>query len=464
MVPMSAAVIYARISKDDRGDHLGVDRQEKACRELANRRGLTVLDVLVDNDVSASKGKRRPAFERLVDLLRGREADAVLTYHCDRLYRRGADLERLVTIVESSGAQVHTVAAGDVDLSTASGRMVARMLGAASQHEVERLGERAKMKSDELAAKGRAPGGRSPFGYRWERMADDHRTYVIEQKEAEALRLMARRVLEGASLLSVARELDEAGVTTREGRPWHHSSVRVSLLNPAVAGLRVHRREVAGPGEWEPILDRATWEEVRAVIADPARKRARPSWRYLLTGMVTNPAGTPMAGRPDHGAGGSASRRTYVTSGPAIPGLSIGADDVEAVVIEAALQRLDKAAVPVAGTDAGPGAEVAKLEAELGELATLRGAGTISLAEWMAARQPLQDRLVAARAAAQTTRRPTPATQLLHTPGAARRTWPTLTFAEKRAILQAVVDKVVILPADRGRWTSLDQRIDIVWA
>ena len=126
-------------SKDDSGNHLGVDRQELACRDLAARRG---LDVLVDNDISASMGQRRPAFERLVELLVNREATAVLTYHCDRLYRRGADLERLAKMVESSGAQVHTVAAGDVDLSTASGRMVARMLSAASQHEVERLGER----------------------------------------------------------------------------------------------------------------------------------------------------------------------------------------------------------------------------------------------------------------------------------------------------------------------------------
>ncbi len=61
---MTAAVVYARISKSEAGEHLGVDRQERLCRELAARDGLTVLDVLVDNDVSAYRAKRRPVFER----------------------------------------------------------------------------------------------------------------------------------------------------------------------------------------------------------------------------------------------------------------------------------------------------------------------------------------------------------------------------------------------------------------
>jgi DNA invertase Pin-like site-specific DNA recombinase len=97
-------------------------------------------------------------------MLKSGEAEVVVVYHADRLYRRLVDLERLVEVVEVTGAQVHTVAAGDVDMSTASGRMVARMLGAAAQHECERIGERMKMKHDELAARGSAPGGRAPYG------------------------------------------------------------------------------------------------------------------------------------------------------------------------------------------------------------------------------------------------------------------------------------------------------------
>jgi len=425
--------------------------------------------VLVDNDISASNGKRRPAFERLVEIMGNGETTAVLTYHCDRLYRRGADLERLVKTVESSGAQVHTVAAGDVDLSTASGRMVARMLGAASQHEVERLGERLKMKFDELAAKGSAPGGVTPFGYsrKWPLKANGERLpgyYVVNPDEAGALKTMARRVLEGASLLSIARELDAAGIKTRKGRPWHHSTVRASLVNPAVAGLRVHRREIAGPGEWTPILDRGTWEELKAVLSDPARKRSRPARRYLLSGLVTNPNGEPMAGGPSKGADGTMTRRSYGTRAPASPSLSIGADDLEALIVEAVLQRLDEAVLPDPEPAVpGVGAEIAALEAEIAEVAGMRGAGTISLAEWMAHRAPLQERLAAARVSAgSSTRRPS-RSQFLTMKGAARRMWPALDFTARREILTTVVERVTVRPATRGRWTRIEERIDVTW-
>lgn len=399
-----------------------------------------------------------------MESVRAGEVGAVVTYHADRLYRRTTGLERLVDVVESTRAQVHTVAAGNVDLGTASGRMVARMLGAAAQHESERMGERLKAKHDELAARGRPPGGRPPFGYAWGYVPGATggalvRNYVIAPDEAAALGRMARRVLEGASLLAISRELDAAGITTREGRPWHHSSVRASLLNPAVAARRVHRREVAGPGEWEPVLDRATWEQVRAVLADPARKRSRPARRYLLSGLVTNPRGDHMNGRPDRAADGSKERRCYATRAPAEPSLSVGADELEELVVETVLATLDEAALPVPEVDATAGADVARIEQEAAELAALRGSGVVSLAEWMAARKPLLARLDVAKEAAGTARRPPASVRLLAEPGAVRRAWPTLGFDARREILLAVIERIVVGPAHRGRWTPIADRL-----
>jgi hypothetical protein len=170
-----------------------------------------------------------------------------------------------------------------------------------------------------------------------------------------------------------------------------------------------------------------------------------------------------MVGRPDRGAGGELNRRTYATRSPSTIALSIGADALEALVVEAMLQRLDKAAIPAPTERGSTDGEVEAVEAELGELAELRGAGTISLAEWMAARAPLQERLEAARRAAAATRRPGPATTLLSKRGAVRAAWPALDFDQRREVLAALVDRVVVKPAARARHTPTDARVDVVW-
>jgi site-specific DNA recombinase len=63
--PRSAA-IYARISSDQVGEGLGVQRQTEDCRKLAADLGWQVGEEYVDNDFSAYSGKPRPAYLRML--------------------------------------------------------------------------------------------------------------------------------------------------------------------------------------------------------------------------------------------------------------------------------------------------------------------------------------------------------------------------------------------------------------
>ena len=207
-------------------------------------------------------------------------------------------------------------------------------------------------------------------------------------------------------------EVNGRGIVTKEGRPWHHSTVRTVLSDSHVAGLRVHRREIAGPATWAPIPDRDLWEQVRGVLADPARKRTRPAQRYLLAGLVSNATGQPMNGRPDKG------RRTYSTRHGSDPSVSIGADELEGHAVALVLAALDDAVVPTAPlANGGDSGAVEHLEAELAELARLRGEGVVTLAEWLAAREPLQARLAAARADVAARPRPSAMRNFIEGPG-----------------------------------------------
>src|SRR3954453_7056807 len=85
--PRSAA-IYARISSDQAGEGLGVQRQVEDCCKLAANLGWEVGEEYVDNDFSAYSGKPRPGYLRMLGDVASGARDGVLVYHLDRLTRR----------------------------------------------------------------------------------------------------------------------------------------------------------------------------------------------------------------------------------------------------------------------------------------------------------------------------------------------------------------------------------------
>jgi site-specific DNA recombinase len=151
-----------RISRDRVGAGLGVERQEQDCRALAERQGLEVVSVLADNDMSAYSGRPRPAYLELLQLIRTGQVQTVLAGHTDRMHRSPVELEEFITACELQNVDVRTVQAGAIDLSSASGRMGARIYGAVARHEVEHAIERRKAAKLQAAKAGKWSGGQRP--------------------------------------------------------------------------------------------------------------------------------------------------------------------------------------------------------------------------------------------------------------------------------------------------------------
>src|SRR6188472_1918464 len=121
--------IYCRISDDRVGAGLGVERQRQDCQTLAESRGWTIQQVFTDNDLSAYSGRPRPGYRAMLAAANRTEADAIVAWHSDRLHRSPVELEEFIAVCEEHQLRVVTVQSGAIDLSTPSGRMVARMLG-----------------------------------------------------------------------------------------------------------------------------------------------------------------------------------------------------------------------------------------------------------------------------------------------------------------------------------------------
>ncbi|WP_420123712.1 recombinase family protein [Nakamurella sp.] len=275
------AAIYARISKDSEGDGLGVARQIADCTAEVARRGWTLAGTYVDNDVSATRSKVRPEYERMLDDVRAGRINALVVWDVDRLTRTPRELEDIIDFADRQGLELASIG-GVIDLATPQGRLVARMKGSVARHETEQQSRRLKRKFQERAEAGK-PHSFAAFGYR----RRDDGTDELDPDQAEVIRSAAKMLLSGMSLRSTTAELNARGSTSPRGMPWASATLKQILLRDRNAGQRVHHGQVIGPGAWPAIYDQGTHERVVALLTDPNRKTTRGATRkHLLTGIA----------------------------------------------------------------------------------------------------------------------------------------------------------------------------------
>lgn len=262
------AVIYCRISEDREDEKAGVTRQEEDCRTLAERLDLTVAEVIVENDVGASTRSRkpRPKYAAMLQAVERGKFGYILAYSNGRLTRRLRELEDLIQLHERTGVQIETVVSGKDDLSTADGRMVARIKASVDAAEAERIGERVKRARRQKAHAGGWNGGVRPFGFEPDGV-------TIKLGEAAEIAKATEAILSGVKLRGVVRELNQRGVPTASGKTtWTASALRDVLLRPRNAGIAVYQGKEIGKTSWSAIVPEEMWRALKALLTDPSRK------------------------------------------------------------------------------------------------------------------------------------------------------------------------------------------------
>src|SRR6266511_3723657 len=356
-----AAAVYCRISDDREGRHLGVACQEQDCRALAARLGWQVAEVYADNDLSAYSGKSRPAYRRMLNDMKQGDRDAVLFYHQDRLVRQPRELEEFLDVCAAAGVTDVNSVTGEFDFANDSHVFVVRILAAHANMESRDKSRRIRRKHQELAEHGKVSGGGTrPYGY-----TDDRRRK--RESEAKIIREAAKRILAGESIRSVCRDLNERGVTTVTGKPWHPSGLRRVLVSARISGQREHHGEIVAPAEWPAIIPPEDTAKLRVLLDASRRGASRAPRRYLLAGMLRcHACGATLVSRPRS----DGERRYVCATGPGFSGCgktAILAAALEVFLAEAVLDRLDTPELEAAlRGEAAKDAEAAAIQHDLG--------------------------------------------------------------------------------------------------
>jgi DNA invertase Pin-like site-specific DNA recombinase len=319
------AAIYCRLSR--RGGR-SVERQEQDGRRIAAERGWEVAAVYRETASASEYGKRgyrdkgtgpRRRWRALLAAVERGEYDALILWMEDRSSRDTLDAAAFVKACQANGLTRIVLPSHDYDLSDRE--QAHRFVGEvhAAELEVIKVSKRIRRARQQEAEEGLpVPGGKRGFGdpggrrVRDPEKSDDDpdkwlrdergrwlRTGTIPDEqlhaERELIRQAARRLRAGDSLRGIVTDWNARRIPAAGGERWTTRSLKRLLLQPRLAGLRNYNGTLIELRDMDAILDRERWQEVVAILTDPARSESARSplvtgkggvARHLLAGMV----------------------------------------------------------------------------------------------------------------------------------------------------------------------------------
>lgn len=472
--------VYLRISDDQVGDAKGVERQREDCTALAAVRRWQPV-VYEDNDRSAyQRDVVREQFERMLFDLRAGTIRGIVAYDLDRLFRQPRDLERAIDLYEEIPGLIFATLQGDINLSTADGRTMARVMIAFANKASADTGRRVQRKQQQLAMEGQlVHAGRVPFGWQ----ADGKTADPAARKE---ILHAHERLLAGDKLGRIRDDWEERDIIPRAPDGTRHgkdkkatflqaTTVKRILTNPALAGMKLYRGEIlkddsGAPvkGAWDVICTADELEAVQGVLDSRQRGWQPSGLTYLLSGIARCGKCTqPMRGQ--FVKNGKAGRRAIYAcdSGSArkgCGGVARVADPIDKLITGLVLEdqarqrvKAEELPEPWAGE-----AELGEVMSDINELTEAVKAKRVSMSVMLGLMPELEsrrDRLQRERRAALAEQAQTTVLTV-----GSEDEFLAMNLDRQRALVLRTIKAVVIHPAGRGQRKFNPDLIEPIWA
>ena len=268
------AALYARVSTEEQAMHgVSLEAQKERLTQYAKETGLVIVDLYVDEGISARKRyTRRAEFMRMLDDVKAQKIDVILFIKLDRWFRNIADYYEVQAILDKH--KVQWIATDeDYDTTTANGRLALNIKLAIAQDESDRTSERIKFVFQNMVKEGRVISGSTSLGYD----IKDKRI-VVNPAEAEIVNNMFLHYIACRSMKATSRYILET-----YGKSIDVKSMKRMITNRWYIG------EAYGIKDWCPAIVEKSVFDLANQICDIRSERhsgTRTERVYLFTGLV----------------------------------------------------------------------------------------------------------------------------------------------------------------------------------
>lgn len=295
------AVAYARFSSEMQREE-SIEAQLHAIDEYAKKNNLLICGSYIDRAKSATTDQR-PEFQHMIaDAQRG-QFDVVIVHKLDRFSRDRYDSAFYKRKLRLAGVELHSVLE-NLDGSPES-IILESVIEGFNEYYSRNLAREVEKGKKENARKGVHVGGIPPLGY----VVDPQtRRLVIQEQEAEAVRMIFSMFLKGCGHTEIRDALNRGGYTTKRGKPFGKNSLHEILRNEKYTGVYIYNRSAAKSvdgtfnrhalkdeseiirleGAVPKIIDKEDFDRVQAIFEKRRHQGGRHKAKelYLLTGKI----------------------------------------------------------------------------------------------------------------------------------------------------------------------------------
>lgn len=218
------AVLYARFSSDNQREK-SIEAQLRAMHDYCKRNGIVVIHEYCDRAKSATTDDR-PEFLKMVAAAKTGDFDFAIVHKLDRFSRNRYDSAFYKRELKKNGVPLLSVLE-QMDDSPES-IILESVLEGMSEYYSKNLAREVMKGMRESAMACRYVGGWISYGFQVDK--DTHK-YVIDEYEAEAVRIMFRDVANGCGYNVVLKKLNTMGYRTRLGNTFSKETMYEMLRN-----------------------------------------------------------------------------------------------------------------------------------------------------------------------------------------------------------------------------------------
>ncbi len=267
--------LYARKSTEEEDKQiLSIDSQVREMEKMAKEQDLHIV-VMKKESHSAKEAGQRPVFNEIVEEIKQKKFDGILTWAPDRISRNAGDLGRIVDLMDQGLLKEIRTYGGQKFSNNPNEKFLLMILGSQAKLENDNKVINVKRGLRARCEMGLWPAP-APVGYLNSKNKDERCQVHVDTHRAPIIKKMFEKVAyEKYSGRRVHKWLkDEIKFTTKNGKPLNLSNIYLTLRCHFYYGTFEYPK---GGGQWYtgrhiPIITKELFDEVQKNISEHSMK------------------------------------------------------------------------------------------------------------------------------------------------------------------------------------------------